>query len=31
LRGWEQAIDEPNSIDWLVQRLRDSGSAPPSS
>ena len=21
LRGWEQAIDQPNSIDWLVQRL----------
>ena len=31
LRGWEQAIDQPNSIDWLVQRLRDSGSATPSS
>ena len=30
LRGWEQAIDEPNSISWLVARLRDSGLAPSS-
>ena len=27
LRGWEKAIDEQNSISWLVDRLRGSGLA----
>jgi hypothetical protein len=27
LRGWERAIDEQNSISWLVDRLRGSGLA----
>jgi hypothetical protein len=31
LRGWEKAIDEQNSISWLVDRLRESGVAAASS
>ena len=31
LRGWEKAIDEQNSISWLVDRLRGSGLAAASS
>jgi hypothetical protein len=31
LRGWEQAIDGPNSISWVVDRLRESGLATASS
>jgi hypothetical protein len=31
LRGWEQAIDGPNGISWLVDRLRESGLATASS
>jgi hypothetical protein len=31
LGGWEQAMDAPNSVAWLVDRLRESGLAIPSS
>jgi len=27
LSGWQQAMDGPNSISWLIDRLRDSGTA----
>jgi hypothetical protein len=31
LHGWERTIDEPNSVSWLVSRLRESGLITPSS
>jgi len=31
LSGWEKAVDGPNSVSWLVDRLRESGVASPSS
>jgi hypothetical protein len=31
LRGWEQAIERPNSVAWLAERLRESGLATASS
>jgi hypothetical protein len=31
LRGWEKAIEEQNSISWLVDRVRESGLAAASS
>jgi hypothetical protein len=31
LSGWEKAVDGPSSVSWLVDRLRESGVASPSS